>query len=682
MGIGYALASGLVKGFTENIGREMEKRAGEVDRINKLRDAIIVSSVGDKFNNANVEAIQKMISSADQQIKDRGGIDIFGTRSDDILGDDEMTSLLGSLKSTTEDDEDEKFYLGGYLLDQEIKRDKAGSYQLLNNWTRIMSDQTNVDMLQTKTAPELAEIQAAITTARRIISTEEVDTKTPGAVKTPNLYGTGENAMFRGIEAWDNFAKGYFPNNIDARGVSGWKVPDLSGIVPKLTEQGVDFASIGQGEAGEDGIISYQYLDLTRMPELQQAHDELATAFGLQGPEKMALLNYWQTSFMNVPGDPDTIAQYTANALEGALEFSLKIANVSEIKLSDIRGSVAGDGAFAKLMHNALNEATVKNGADIRSKVYALAAHLPAPVSVKPATMVGDMVTINPQTVQMFILQKVFGPDKDKIKFEEFMKNQSELEGTVTDLVALKDEFLKFVQQIEENDGELSVETANMAYEEFKKRVKFVVDIDQGVLGSVLKDIKSVFISDGITDQRMFENDEELTSEYRLHLESLVKSKSGPMAQLEAMRISLAFRMARAADPSGRLSNQDIEIQLRKLGSNFTSISDAVSAIQISIDEFTRKQQQYAIFAQYASDDYVATPNDLKVVNAAIMIDELERGMPALNKPGSTVGDGAPATPDISNVLKIGDKYIDQTTGATITDQKIIDAYDTAQGNI
>ena len=196
----------------------------------------------------------------------------------------------------------------------------------------------------------------------------------------------------------------------------------------------------------------------------------------------------------------------------------MKIANVSEIKLSDIRGSIAGDGAFAKLMHNALNEATVKNGADIRSKVYALAAHLPAPVSVKPATMVGDMVTINPQTVQMFILQKVFGPDKDKIKFEEFMKNQSELEGTVTDLIALKDEFLKFVQQIEENDGELSVETANMAYEEFKKRVKFVVDIDQGVLGSVLKDIKSVFISDGITDQRMFENDEELTSEYRLHL--------------------------------------------------------------------------------------------------------------------------------------------------------------------
>ena len=33
MGIGYAFASGLVKGFTENIGREMERRAGEKEKL-------------------------------------------------------------------------------------------------------------------------------------------------------------------------------------------------------------------------------------------------------------------------------------------------------------------------------------------------------------------------------------------------------------------------------------------------------------------------------------------------------------------------------------------------------------------------------------------------------------------------------------------------------------------------
>lgn len=688
MGVGAALATGLIQGFTQNIGVEAQKRVGERDRINKLTDAILVSSVGENFNNANVEAIQKMISGAEEQMQARGGIDPFGTRSDDILTDSDLTGLLGSLKSTAE--AEDLYTLGGFKLDNEIKRDYDGSYELLNNWTRIMSDPANVDLLATRTSAQLAEINAAVTTARRVISAKEVDTQTPGAVKTPNLYGVGENAMFPGIENWDNFAKGAFPNTPDVRGVSGWKVPDFDAIEPILTEQGVEFASVGTGTENDDGTTTFQYIDLTGMPEMQRAHDELAAALGLQGEESKALLNYWQTSFMNVPGDPRTLPQYTANALEGALEFGLKMANPSQIKVSDIRTSIAGDGAFATLMYNSLNAATIKNGSDLRSKVYALAAHLPAPTQVKPATMIGDMVTIEPTTVQMYILGKVFGPDKDKIKFKDFLDNQKELEGAVTDLNALKDEFLGFVEKIENEGGELTVETANMAYEAFKRQVKFVVDPNQGVLGGVLKDVTAVFRSDNITDERMFQNDQALTTEYRDHLENLVKSKSGPMAQLEAMRISLAFRMARAADPSGRLSNQDIEIQLRKLGSNFTSISDAVNAIEVSIDEFTRKQQQYAIFAQYAGDDYVATPEDLKVVEAAIMIDELERGVSALNKPGSTVaGDdtGAGTPPDISNVYRSGPsggpyKYIDQSTGATITDQKIIDAYEAAQGSI
>ena len=35
---------------------------------------------------------------------------------------------------------------------------------------------------------------------------------------------------------------------------------------------------------------------------------------------------------------------------------------------------------------------------------------------------------------------------------------------------------------------------------------------------------------------------------------------------IEAIKISLAFKMARAADPSGRLSNQDVEAQYVRLG--------------------------------------------------------------------------------------------------------------------
>jgi len=689
MGIGYALASGLVKGFTENIGREMEKRAGEVDRVNKLRDAIIVSSVGDNFNNANVEAIQKMISSADQQIKDRGGIDIFGTRSDDILGDDEMTSLLGSLKSTTEDDEDEKFYLGGYLLDKEIERDYAGSYQLLNNWTRIMSDPVNVDLLRTKTPDELNEIHGAIITARRIITRDELDTKNPGVAKAPNLYGTGTNAMFPGIENWDNFAEGYYTTDAEAKGVSGWKAPDMDSITVKLTNDGIEFFSIGEGKIGADGNVDYQYLDLTGLPAMQQAHDDLANMLGLSEEQRPALLNYWQRAFMKVPGDPEKMGIYTANALEGALEFAISMGGVdkaSAIKPSTIKQSLAGNdgGEFAMLMANSLNAATLENGSDTRSRVYALAAVLPAPKQKRPTATVGEMVTIEPQTVQMYILQKVFGPDPGDIKFKDFIDGQNDLAVAVDDLKRLQTEFLKFVETAERgSDGKLTAEAANMAYENFKKELKVVFDIDQGILGGLISDVKSIVSRPSQDRQAMLNDDDNLTQEYLDMLQKGVSDKKDVrMARLEAMRISLAFRMARAADPSGRLSNQDIEIQLRKLGTNFSTIEQATGALNEAIREFEIKQEQYAVFAQYAADDYIATPEDLKVVDAALMIDELDRGIRAFGKQGSIADDGAPTPPDISNVLKIGDKYIDQTTGATITDPKIIAAYDAAQGNI
>lgn len=105
MGIGYALASGLVQGFTQNIGREMERRQTERDRLTAIENAILTASVGKDFNNQNVNAIQEMVRSSRQQLADQEGIDLFGTRGDDIISDDAMSNLIGSLQSTVEEDE-------------------------------------------------------------------------------------------------------------------------------------------------------------------------------------------------------------------------------------------------------------------------------------------------------------------------------------------------------------------------------------------------------------------------------------------------------------------------------------------------------------------------------------------------------------------------------------------------
>ena len=681
-----ALGLGLVQGFTKNIQEEKAIRASEQQSVDKLNDMLINASLtgGKNFSQANAAVIANAIKTQQGKLDERERIDIFGTPGPRISTD--LSSIVPMLKTVDE----EAYSLGGFKLDNEIEYNYEGSYQLLNNWTRVMSDPKNVQALETKTPSQLAEINAAITSARRIISRTEVDTKTPGTVKIPNLYGEGQNAMLKGIENWDNFAKGYFPNTQGVTGASGWKNPDLETIIPQLQTGGTNVTSVGEGKVQADGSVSYQYLDFSNMPLLQKAHDELATSLGLQGNDKMALLHYWQTQFMNVPGDPDTLPTYTANALQGALEFGLKMANPDQIKISSIRQSIAGDGAFATLMYNSLTESTLSNGGDLRSKVYALAAHLPAPVQQQPTTMVGDTVQIEPQTVQMFILQKVFGPDKQDIKFKEFIDGQNDLKVAVDDLKRLQTEFLKFVDTAERGaDGKLTAEAANMAYENFKKELKVVFDIDQGIFGGLIRDVKGIISRPDQDAQAMLNNDDNLTQEYLDKLQAGIMEQSDVrMARLEAMRISLAFRMARAADPSGRLSNQDIEIQLRKLGTNFSTIEQATGALNEAIREFTIKQEQYAVFEQFAADDYVATPNDLKVVEATLMIDELERGVSAMGKQGSTSAAPTQAAPlDISDVYRAGPpggpyKYMDQSTGATITDQATIDAYEAAQGSI
>ena len=105
MGIGFALASGLVQGFTQNIGREMERRAGEKEKLEAYRMLIANAAVtgGKDFNKENARIIGDMVSKADARLDKQGGIDLFGTKGASIFGDsgDEFTSLLSQLQSGT-----------------------------------------------------------------------------------------------------------------------------------------------------------------------------------------------------------------------------------------------------------------------------------------------------------------------------------------------------------------------------------------------------------------------------------------------------------------------------------------------------------------------------------------------------------------------------------------------------
>jgi len=688
------LATGFVQGFTRNIQTEQGIRFKEQERLDRVTDAITsaILDPGDNFNSAAVKALQASVQETQKEMDERGNIDIFGRAGPRINIDyDNVLSTINSVGQS-------KLNVGGYALDDGIDfltdASVKNAYPFLRNMTKIFSDPANVALLNDKSRNDINEINAAMKTARRVIQEDSLQSGTSESgtklFSYPNLFGSGygKNPMFPGIENWDNFAKEYYKGTrvqTDTPKI----VNDLSEVIEQLQEEtDQEIHSVGMGitkttKSGES-VVTHQTLSF-KNPDMIKAHDELAAALGLEKEQKKALLTYWQTSFMALPGDPDEIPEYTKNALVGAIRFGLKMTRPDLITVERVRTSLATDGKFVKVFANALDNATVDQD-DVQSQVYALAPYLPGPDqdTQESPGLVGQTEEIQAITIQNYVLKKIFGPDSKDIKFKEFIDGQKELDMAVNDLQELKKMFLSFLKDKNNlnADGTFTNDAMNLAYEDFKKKVKFFFGVDQGVVGNIFDDLKGMIGSDGVTDSRMFENEDGMTDEYMAYLQNKIDSQTDTrLAKLEAMRISLAFRMARAADPSGRLSNQDIEIQLRKLGTNFSTINQALSALDVSIKEFTIKQQQYAVFNRYSSEDRKATRTDLKVIDAAIVIDELTRGLNAVGKRGSTVKEG-----EVPEETKITDDngvplYFFDTNGVLmdrsfneITDQNIINA--------
>ena len=77
------------------------------------------------------------------------------------------------------------------------------------------------------------------------------------------------------------------------------------------------------------------------------------------------------------------------------------------------------------------------------------------------------------------------------------------------------------------------------------------------------------------------------------------------LSTIDALKLSLAAQMARAVDPSGRLSNQDFEIQLQRLGQTglFTSKTQARASLSVVIDDFKRTRRRLQILHEVAAAD-------------------------------------------------------------------------------
>ena len=90
--------------------------------------------------------------------------------------------------------------------------------------------------------------------------------------------------------------------------------------------------------------------------------------------------------------------------------------------------------------------------------------------------------------------------------------------------------------------------------------------------------------------------------------------------QAEAIMIVLAADMARAADPSGRLSNQDFEVQLKRLGKTgfFSTKLGQFAALGTVMDDFANRFQRIEMVNAIvnSSSNGILTPRQLQILYA------------------------------------------------------------------
>ena len=130
------------------------------------------------------------------------------------------------------------------------------------------------------------------------------------------------------------------------------------------------------------------------------------------------------------------------------------------------------------------------------------------------------------------------------------------------------------------------------------------------------------------------------------------------VGRLQAMRITLAFMMARAADPSGRLSNQDIEQQFVKLGGNFTTEEGALAGIKIAIDEFEDKAKVNRNIFNFVRDRRLDRGELYQLIDAAFVINNINNRVDRMGLSGT--GETKDGKINLDAKYKVGNEMLDR----------------------
>jgi len=603
MGVGASLALGLIKGFTKNIEREREAREADSAQLSNLETLVADNAL--KGNIYNADAISGIIKDARGRLNDKERIDLFGTATPRVRVD---LSELGPLVSKPSKQTDVISYFDGGLS---FKRTDSPN-SIMRTFNSFFTNSSNQQKFMTAPLQVKQEIMGHFypiqgSVARRAVIdsggnyNEEVD------------VGQFANSELQGMWFLESFGINH-PELFNVRGRQNLtKPPESTGLsssqrisveaaIAGATERGDNFTSMGLGSGNPDDK-TYNPLLVLDTDLYAQGIRAVTSSLGEELPTALAA---WQSIYSTKLG-------FSLQQSKEAFEAAVMFANMSVNELQQPIDPASFDP------QNGLQFISAETINPILKKLYragitsvgqiglVLAPYMQytPPAIGKPTK--GTRTTAASESLRKYILRTEMGVDTsdDKNVADAFEAYKNHAEGVIETNKALK---LLYTEVATAKRVEGDPQALLLFYD----KLETIFDLEEGILGGLLSKGAGLFTRNdnqvkitndsGRAEDADVTNNKELTSSYSAKLSQRVRdagkgisdTKEREAAQrIEAMKITLAFKMARADDPSGRLSNQDIEAQYIKLGRAFSTRGQELAALDVTLADFARKAQKF-----------------------------------------------------------------------------------------
>ena len=593
MGIGAALGLGLVKGFTTAFQLEQQRRIEDEKKLDQLDLILANASVDPKAKGSQVAKLAETIKNARTEFDAKDPISLFGRPTNKV--ELELTDAQNIINSVEEYNSD--FGHGIKLMSDFQNQPSSGSaIQALAEINSKLLDDTFRSTIAAGGEKAYSTLNSTINAAIAVINTEHLK----GGANQSSLLLFGDPAEGKeGI--LDPYTNLFGDNSILKNMGTNINVPVTSPnkvIVDSENGRGKNVDSVNL--IGE----TYDF----KLKEGQVNRDMFNVYASIHNVDTAEAFQHYKQTYL---GGLDVTNEQASDQLHLALAFRSSVQNPNAYNFTNVNFAENKKNAltfFPKLM----NEAQGSPDEKFESVVFAIAPF----ISMVSSDLSNDS-------------KKNF--DTQGITLREYLEDRTKKEFKV--LKAEDEANARVINDLERLYRLRASLKDPGALLEIKKFLGFVFDPDEGFVVRAASNIGGLVVPEERIEATSGDqtadptNDEDLTEGYMTYLGNRVKdaNKTG-FAEFEALRIALAFKMARAEDPSGRLSNQDIELQMIRLGGNFMTRTYALTALEETIGTFKQNKASFEKVLVFANDTNRYTKkvaNKFQILESALAVNQM-----------------------------------------------------------